>query len=53
MKKKASKTGGSRRRTAVKDLSATKSREVKGGKASFNDFQIVKKLDKASPVLFQ
>ena len=51
--KKASKTGGGRRRTAVKDLAATKSQQVKAGKGSFNNFAIVKKLDKASPVLFQ
>jgi type VI protein secretion system component Hcp len=53
MKKKTGKTRGSRQRKAVRDLPADKAKGVKGGKASFTDFQFVHKVDKASPVLLQ
>ena len=50
MKGKASKTRGDRQRKAVKDLPVAKSKAVKGGdKVSFNEFKIVKTVDKASP----
>ena len=53
MKKKVGKKSGNRRRQAVKDLTTAKAKGVKGGKANFNDFNFVHKVDKASPVLFQ
>ena len=51
-KKKVGKKPGNRRRQAPKDLTTAKSKDVTGGKASFNDFSFVHKVDKASPVLF-
>ena len=51
MKKKIGKKRGNRRRPAPKDLTAAKSKDVTGGKASFTDFSFVHKVDKASPVL--
>jgi type VI protein secretion system component Hcp len=54
MKKKVGKKRGNRRRQAPKDLTTAKSKkDVVGGKANFNDFNFVHKVDKASPVLFQ
>jgi type VI protein secretion system component Hcp len=53
MKKKTGKAHGKRQGKTVRDLTAEKARGVKGGKATFNDFQFVHKVDKASPVLFQ
>jgi len=52
-KKKPSKTRGKRQRQAVRDLTAEKAKGVKGGKASFSDFNFVHKVDKSSPVLLQ
>lgn len=52
-KKKVGKKRGNRRNQAAKDLTTTaKSKDVKGGKASFNDFSFVHTVDKPSPVLF-
>ncbi len=46
MKKRVGKTHGSRRRPAVKDLAAVKSREVKGGDGRLlHDLKIVKRAD--------
>ena len=52
-KKKVGKKPGNRRREAPKDLTTAKSKstDVTGGKANFNDFSFVHKVDKASPVL--
>jgi len=53
MKKKAGKTRGKRQRQTVRDLTAKKAKGVKGGKASFSDFNFTHNVDKASPVLMQ
>jgi len=62
-KKKAGKTRTTRPRSAVKDLTATKARAVKGGdtkattttstgRPGFGDLTIQKVVDKSSAVLF-
>ena len=53
MKKKAGKASGSRKRTAVKDLKARKSRDVKGGAREkggvhLSEIQVSKLTDSAS-----
>jgi type VI protein secretion system component Hcp len=50
-KKKVGNKRGNRRRLAAKDLTTGRSKDVTGGKANFNDFSFVHKVDKASPVL--
>jgi type VI protein secretion system component Hcp len=52
MKKKVGTTRKNRRRPAVKDLTAAKSRNVKGA-VDHSEFHIVKLVDKATPKLYE